>query len=88
MSKLNEIAAGLSALAVSIGTNVVTGTKNVIETVAGGDVLPAVQSSAESMASDIPSPDNINTVFNLITQITILIVTLWKAIKKDKRKTP
>lgn len=64
--------------AASIATNVITGTKNVIETVSGGEILPTLD------VITTPEPAEISNVFNLITQLTILIVTLWKALKKPK----
>lgn len=63
----------------SVATSVVTGTKNVVETVSSGQILPTLDVNAT-----IPDPSEISSVFNLITQITILIVTLWKALKKPK----
>jgi hypothetical protein len=64
--------------AASIGTSVMTGTKNAIETVSSGEILPTLD------VITTPEPAEISNVFNLITQLTILIVTLWKALKKPK----
>jgi hypothetical protein len=83
MSKFQTIAEGLTLGAISIATNIATETKNVIDTIAGGDILPEIASSAQQ-ASEIPSPDTISTVMNVLTQLTILITTLWRLIKKDK----
>ncbi len=66
--------------AASIGTNILTGTQNVIETVSSGEILPTLNVTTTA----IPEPADISNVFNLITQLTILIVTLWKALKRPK----
>jgi hypothetical protein len=77
---LKSIAEYAALGAVSIGTNLLTGTKNVIETVSSGEILPTL----EITTTVIPEPAEISNVFNLITQLTILIVTLWKALKRPK----
>lgn len=62
----------------SIGTSLMTGTKNAVETVSSGEILPTLDI--------ITAPDTaqVSNIFNLVTQLTILIVTLWKALKKNK----
>jgi len=81
---LKSIAEYAALGAVSIATNVATGTKNVIETVSSGQILPTLDITTNA----IPEPAEISNVFNLVTQLTILIVTLWKALKKPKKVTP
>jgi hypothetical protein len=82
---IKNIAEYVALGAASIGANVLTGTKNVIETVSSGQILPTI----DITTTTVPEPAEISNVFNLITQLTILIVTLWKALKKPKpTKTP
>jgi len=81
---LKNIAEYVALGAASIATNVATGTKNVIETVSSGEILPTLDITTNA----IPEPSEISNVFNLVTQLTILIVTLWKALKKPKKVTP
>lgn len=76
---IKALAEGAILGAVSIGTSVATGTKNVVETVQSGQILPTLDIQAA-----IPEPAEISNIFNLITQLTILVVTLWKALKKPK----
>lgn len=78
MQNLKHLAEGLTLGAASIGASVVTGTQNVVNTVENGELLPTLM--------NIPAPDQINTTMNLITQITILVVTLWRTLKKDKKQ--
>ena len=85
MSKINTLAEGLTLATASIATNIATGTQNVIDTVASGEILPAISSSAQA-AAEIPSPDTISTVANLLTQLAILVTTIWRLLKKDKPK--
>lgn len=77
---IKNIAEYVALGAASIGTNLLTGTKNVVQTVSSGQILPTL----EITTTAIPEPAEISNIFNLITQLTILIVTLWKALKRPK----
>lgn len=77
---IKNIAEYVALGAASIGANVLTGTQNVIETVSSGEILPTLNITTTA----IPEPADISNIFNLVTQLTILIVTLWKALKRPK----
>lgn len=79
---IKNLIEGAALGAASVVTAVVTGTKNAVETVTTGEILPALDAS-----SSLPEPSEISNIFNLITQLTILVVTLWKALKKPKKTT-
>ena len=81
---IKNIAEYVALGAASIATNLVTGTKNVVETVSSGQILPTLDVTSNA----IPEPAEISNIFNLVTQLTILFVTLWKALKKPKKVTP
>jgi hypothetical protein len=85
MTHLKTLVEGAMLGAISIGTNILTGTQNVIETVSSGEILPTIAEQA-SNGIEIPSADAISTTFNLITQLAILLVTIWRFIKKDRPK--
>jgi hypothetical protein len=60
--------------------------KDNIITLLTGSVGVATVSAAEAVASNIPTPEEVSSIGQLIVQIIIGIVTVWKLIKKPKNE--
>lgn len=59
---------------------------NNILTIATGSIGVASVQATEMIASNIPSPEEVQTVGQLLIQLVIGIVTIWKLIKKPKNE--
>lgn len=59
--------------------------KSTILTAVGGEVLVAATGAVNEVAQ-LPTPDEVQTVGQLLIQLVIGIVTIWKLLKKDKTK--
>jgi len=49
----------------------------------GGVLL--LTSAAGQAAAAMPDPETINNVMGLLTQLAVLVVTIWRTIKKPKK---
>ena len=59
--------------------------RSTILTAVGGEVLVAATGAVNEVAQ-LPTPDEVQTVGQLLIQLVIGIVTIWKLLKKDKTK--
>jgi hypothetical protein len=60
--------------------------KDNIITLLTGSVGVATVSATEAVVNNIPTPEEVSSIGQLIVQIIIGIVTVWKLIKKPKNE--
>lgn len=50
----------------------------------GGNAVLLSTSLVTQAASNLPDPETVNNVMSMLTQVAILVITLWKLVKKPK----
>lgn len=60
--------------------------KDQIITLATGTIGVATVEVTEAVASSMPTPEEVSTIGQLLIQIIIGIVTVWKLVKKPKNE--
>jgi hypothetical protein len=62
--------------------------QNNITTILTGTLGVAGVEVAEAVATSVPGPEEVQSIGQLIIQVVIGIITIWKLIKKPKNNEP
>jgi hypothetical protein len=62
--------------------------QNTITTILTGTLGVAGVEVAETVATTVPGPEEVQSIGQLIIQVVIGIITIWKLLKKPKTNEP